>query len=84
MILKRGEEIRRVMVRAYLSPDLTAAARRDAEYHMQTVTRYVFDRLCAGWTPDQQLPPLIILNPDPADGQGASRKRGLLGRLFGG
>src|SRR5579872_4013101 len=59
--LKRGEETHRVLVRAYLSPDLTAAARRDTQYQMQTVTGYVFDRLNAGWSPAEPLPPLTIL-----------------------
>ena len=82
--LKRGQETHRIMVRAYLSPDLTPAARRDTQYQTQTVTGYVFDRLNAGWLPTEPLPPLTILNPDPGYVHGSPRKRGLLTRLFGG
>jgi hypothetical protein len=82
--LKRGEETQRVMVRAYLSPDLTPAARADTEYQAQTVMRYVFDRLKAGWSPAQPLPPLTIVNPDPGHVHAVPRKRSLFARLFRG
>lgn len=81
--LKRGQETHRIMVRAYLSPNLTAAARGDTQYQTQTVTRYVFDRLNSGWLPAEPLPPLV-LNPDPGYVHGSPKKRGLLTRLFGG
>lgn len=82
--LKRGEETQRIMVRAYLSPDLTPAARADTEYQAQTVMRYVFDRLNAGWSPAQPLPPLTILNPDPGRVHAVPRERSLFARLLGG
>ena len=67
-----------------MSPDLTSAARRDTQYQTQTVTRYVFDRLSAGWLPSEPLPALTILNPDPGYVHGTPSKRGLMARLFGG
>jgi hypothetical protein len=44
-------------VRAYLPPDLSAAARADSNYQAQMVIGYVFDRLSKGWA---RL--LVILN----------------------
>ena len=81
--LKRGDEAQRVLVRAYLAPDITAATRRDTNYQAQTVMRYVSDRLGAGWTPGQPLPPVTIRNPDAGSGDRPAGKRGLFARLFG-
>ena len=64
--LKQGDTEHRIMVRAYLADDMSAAARQDLHYQGQTVIGYVFDRLGAGWAPgDGPLPPLTILNPGP-------------------
>jgi hypothetical protein len=51
--LKRGEDTYNVMVRAYLSEDMTKRARADTDYQGQTVLGYVGDLLGQGWTPDQ-------------------------------
>ncbi|HYX42643.1 MAG TPA: hypothetical protein VE821_13140 [Pyrinomonadaceae bacterium] len=62
--LKRGNDEYRVIVRAYLSADATAATRNDQQYQAQTVLGYVSDLLNQGWTPEQagQLQ-IAILNP---------------------
>jgi len=62
--LKRGDDEYRVIVRAYLSADATAATRDDQQYQAQTVLGYVSDLLNQGWMPDQpdQLQ-ITILNP---------------------
>jgi hypothetical protein len=51
--LKRGDREYHVMVRAYLSDDMTRRARADTEYQGRTVLGYVSDLLEQGWTPDQ-------------------------------
>ena len=51
--MKRGENIYHVMVRAYLSEDMTRRARADTEYQGQTVLGYISDLLAQGWTPGQ-------------------------------
>lgn len=51
--LKRGERDYHVMVRAYLSEDMTERARADTEYQGQTVLGYISDLLAQGWEPDQ-------------------------------
>lgn len=51
--LKRGNETYNVMVRAYLSDDMTKRARADMEYQGQTVVGYVNELLEQGWTPEQ-------------------------------
>jgi hypothetical protein len=50
---ERGERDYHVMVRAYLSEDMTKRARADTQYQGQTVLGYVSDLLAQGWTPDQ-------------------------------
>jgi hypothetical protein len=62
--LKRGAAEYKVIVRAYLSEDATAATKNDQQYQAQTVLGYVSDLLDQGWTPEQggQLQ-LTILNP---------------------
>jgi hypothetical protein len=50
--IKRGEQTYNVMVRAYLSDDMTKRARADTEYQGQTVMGYLNDLLAQGWTPD--------------------------------
>ncbi|MBA3242776.1 MAG: hypothetical protein H0T60_16245 [Acidobacteria bacterium] len=52
--LKQGERTHHVMVRAYLSEDMTKRARADTEYQGQTVLGYVNDLLAQGWTPEQE------------------------------
>jgi hypothetical protein len=70
--LKRGQEIHRVLVRAYLDAEMSARARADREYQGQTVLGYVSDLLAQGWTPDQGGNPTIVIRnpnhepPDPA------------------
>jgi len=51
--LKQGENTYPIMVRAYLSEDMTKRARADTEYQGQTVLGYINDLLEQGWTPDQ-------------------------------
>ncbi len=51
--LQQGENVCPVMVRAYLSEDMTKRARADTEYQGQTVLGYINDLLAQGWTPDQ-------------------------------
>jgi hypothetical protein len=85
--LRRGDEIRTVIVRAYLADTVSTATRENTNYQGQTVLGYIFDRLKTGWTPvDGPLPGLItILDPQPGQAVPAPpQKRGLLGRLFGG
>lgn len=64
--LKRGNETYNVMVRAYLSDDLTKKAQADKEYQGQTVLNYIWDLLDRGWTPDQEHNhSIVIQNPSP-------------------
>jgi hypothetical protein len=51
--LKRGEQTYNVMVRAYLSDDMTKRARADTDYQGHTVMGYLNDLLEQGWTPEQ-------------------------------
>ena len=93
--LKRGDTVCQIFVRAYLSDDLTPAARADTHYQQQTVIGYVFDRLPADWEPTGEmspLPALTILNPNPGyvhsaapvrEFPAAAPKRGFLAKLFG-
>ena len=62
--LRHGEDVYHVMVRAYLSEDMTKRARADTEYQGQTVMGYLNDLLSKGWRPDQGGDlVLTILNP---------------------
>jgi hypothetical protein len=83
--LRRGDETRTVIVRAYLADTVSAATRANTNYQGQTVLGYVFDRLAAGWVPaDEPLPGLTILDPSPDQAVPAlPQKRGLLSRLLG-
>lgn len=83
--LQRGTEQYSTIVRCYLADDLTPAARADTHYQGQTVIGYVFDRLAAGWTPDQEaLPDLTVLNPDPGYvHRRTPARRSLIDRLLG-
>jgi hypothetical protein len=62
--LKRGGEIRQVMVRTYLDEGVSERTRSDTEYQGQTVLGYVSDLLAKGWTPEQGSPPQIVIR-DP-------------------
>jgi hypothetical protein len=82
--LKRGEETRRIIVRAYLADGVSRATRANTNYQGQTVIGYVFDRLDAGWTPDAgPLPPVTILDPKPGQPVPDPPRRSLLSRVFG-
>jgi hypothetical protein len=72
--LKQGEREYHVMVRAYLSDDMTKRARADTEYQGQTVLGYISDLLDQGWTPDQggELE-ITIQNPTGEEATAASR-----------
>jgi hypothetical protein len=62
--LKRGEQTYNVMVRAYLSDDMSKRARADTDYQGQTVMGYLNDLLTQGWTPEQEADLTItIQNP---------------------
>jgi len=72
--LKRGERDYHIMVRAYLSEEMTKRARADTEYQGQTVLEYVGDLLAQGWTPDQGAELAItIQNPIGEKEDAASR-----------
>lgn len=71
--LKRGEEVYGVMVRAYLSDDMSKSARADLEYQGQTVLGFISDLLAQGWTPDQEQNLSIVIQ-NPSDEQPAMRK----------
>ncbi len=51
--LKYGDKTYQVMVRAYLSNDMTPEARADDTYQGQTVIGYLYDCLAHGWHPDK-------------------------------
>ena len=73
--LKLGEREERVMVRAYLSEDMTAQARADTEYQGRTVLGYIGDLLAQGWTPDRGGELVItIQNPSSPDQLTPKRK----------
>jgi hypothetical protein len=83
--LRRGDETRTVIVRAYLADTVSAATRGNTNYQGQTVLGYVFDRLAAGWIPADG-PPAAMTILDPSPGQAVPalpQKRGLLSRLLG-
>jgi hypothetical protein len=62
--LKRGGEIRQVMVRTYLDEGVSERTRSDTEYQGQTVLGYVSDLLAKGWAPEKGSPPQIVIR-DP-------------------
>ena len=51
--LKRDGQTQYVLVRSYLSGDITKRARKDTAYQMNTVLGYVADLLEHGWTPEK-------------------------------
>jgi hypothetical protein len=51
--LIRGDQKYYVLVRSYLSSDMTKRARKDTAYQMQTVLGYISDLLEHGWTPER-------------------------------
>jgi hypothetical protein len=62
--LKGGESSYKVIVRAYLSEDMTKRAQADTMYQGQTVLGFISDLLGQGWTPDQEGDlTIIIQNP---------------------
>jgi hypothetical protein len=69
--LKRGESTYQVMVRAYLSEDMTQRAQADNEYQGQTVLGYISDLLEQGWTPEQG-GELVIVIQNPTGEQDTS------------
>jgi hypothetical protein len=73
--LKQGEREYHVMVRAYLSEDMTGRARADTEYQGQTVLEYVNHLVAGGWHPEQggELE-IIIQNPTGETERAASEK----------
>ncbi len=72
--LKQGESTYPVMVRAYLSEDMTKRARADTEYQGQTVLGYINDLLAQGWTPDQEVElEITIQNPTGEEESEASK-----------
>jgi hypothetical protein len=73
--LKRGEDTYNVMVRAYLSEDMTKRARADTEYQGQTVLGYVGDLLGQGWTPDQGGELVIVIQNPTGETEGEKGKR---------
>ena len=62
--LKRGDATWRVVVRATLAAEASAATRADQRYQAQTVMEYLDDLLAAGWHPDQPRAHAIMIgNP---------------------
>ena len=51
--LKHGDKTYNVMVRAYLSDDMTRQAKADQDYQGKTVMGYLNDLIIQGWQPDQ-------------------------------
>jgi hypothetical protein len=62
--LKHGDQTYNVMVRAYLSDDITPQAKADNDYQGKTVMGYLNDLISQGWHPDQpQDLTIVIQNP---------------------
>ena len=62
--IKKGDAVYNVMVRSYLSDDITRKARRDQDYQGKTVMGYLNDLIMQGWLPDQPRNlTIIIQNP---------------------
>ncbi|HVG28229.1 MAG TPA: hypothetical protein VM864_00775 [Pyrinomonadaceae bacterium] len=72
--LKQGERQYQVMVRAYLSEDMTESARADTEYQGQTVLGYVSDLLSGGWRPEQGGELEITIRNPTGEKEGAASK----------
>ena len=69
--LKRGNRTYKVIVRAYLSDDMTERARSDTQYQGQTVLGYVGDLLAQGWTPERGGDLVIVIqNPTGEQARG--------------
>jgi hypothetical protein len=72
--LKRGDSSYKVVVRAYLSDDMTKRARSDTQYQGQTVLGYVSDLLAQGWGPEQGGDLVIVLqNPTGEKAEGPQK-----------
>ena len=62
--LKNGDQTYNVMVRAYLSDDITSRAKADQVYQGKTVMGYLNDLILQGWQPDQARDLVIVIqNP---------------------
>jgi hypothetical protein len=62
--LKHGDQTYNVMVRAYLSDDITPQAKADNDYQGKTVMGYLNDLINQGWHPDQPHDlTIVIQNP---------------------
>lgn len=72
--LQQGENIYPVMVRAYLSEDMTKRAQADTEYQGQAVLGYISDLLAQGWTPDQGGELVITIQNSTAEGENVASK----------
>ena len=72
--LQQGEKIYQVMVRAYLSDEMTKRARADAEYQGQTVLGYISDLLAQGWTPEQGGGLVITIQNPPEESESEASK----------
>ena len=74
--LKQGDKTYNVMVRAYLSADITPQAKADQEYQGKTVMGYLNDLIMQGWLPDQPRELVItIQNPTiPSTAKTPSKK----------
>ena len=65
--IKHGDATYKVMVRAYLSADITPQAQADEVYQGKTVMGYLNDLIAQGWRPDQPRDLVItIQNPTNA------------------
>ncbi len=62
--LKHGNNIYKVIVRAYLSNDLRPDLKTNQQYQAQTVMGFLNDLIGQGWSPDQARDLVItITNP---------------------
>jgi hypothetical protein len=65
--VERGEHHFKVLVRAYLSEDMTRRARADEEYQRRAVLGYVSELLGRGWTPEQEGDLEIVIQNPPGE-----------------
>lgn len=72
--LTQGGREFHVMVRSYLSEDVTRRARADTEYQARTVLEYLRDLLSQGWTPEQEGELVITIQNPTGEGETEPKK----------
>ncbi|HXG93790.1 MAG TPA: hypothetical protein VNN73_15705 [Blastocatellia bacterium] len=73
--LIRGNQVFPVMVRTYLSDDMSRAARADMEFQGRTVLGFISDLLAEGWMPDQPRDLTIVIQNPPESELARSRRK---------